>query len=77
MDTDRPSSNKLGPEEEAGRVRRDRDADERERIVNEREAALDEREIRAAAHEAGIDARVEQASELWMITYVLFVGIRP
>ena len=28
MDTDRPSSNQLGPEDEAARVRRERDADE-------------------------------------------------
>ncbi|MEO6571444.1 MAG: hypothetical protein ABIO83_07840 [Ilumatobacteraceae bacterium] len=71
MDTDRPSSDQLGPDDEAGRVQRDRAADERERIVgereaalDEREAALDEREARSAAYEAGFDARVDQVSEV-------------
>ena len=54
-------SDKLRRAEEAGWVQRNLAADERERIMDEREAALDERETRTAAHEAGINARIDEA----------------
>lgn len=62
MDSDEPPSGEHGAAEADGPDQPDRAADERERIADEREAALEEREIRTAEHEAGIDARIDEAN---------------